>query len=205
MFGCKTSPLVALLILLGACSPQGDYEPQNGDIIFQTSRSSQSLAVQLATKSPYSHMGLVYVQDGQASVFEAVQPVKLTPLSEWISRGERSHFVVKRLSDADTALTPDVLSKMTDAGATLMGRDYDSFFEWSDESIYCSELVWKVYSRGAGIDVGELETLGDFDLSHPAVAAKVHERFGDDIALDEIVISPVAIFDSERLVTVYEN
>jgi hypothetical protein len=31
---------------------------QDGDIIFHTSRSSQSLAIQRATHSPYSHMGL---------------------------------------------------------------------------------------------------------------------------------------------------
>jgi len=32
----------------------------NGDIIFQTSRSSQSKAIQLATNSKYSHMGIIY-------------------------------------------------------------------------------------------------------------------------------------------------
>ena len=43
---------LALLCLLAACARDGGYEPRNGDIVFQTSRSSQSLAIQLATKSP---------------------------------------------------------------------------------------------------------------------------------------------------------
>jgi hypothetical protein len=85
---------------------------QNGDIIFQTSKSSQSKAIQLATKSEYSHMGIVYEIDGQHYVYEAVQPVKLTKLRDWIKRGENSHYVVKRLKDSDQILTKDNLDKM---------------------------------------------------------------------------------------------
>lgn len=62
---------------------------QNGDIIFQTSKSSQSKAIQLATNSKYSHMGIIYETDGQFFVYEAVQPVKLTKLNDWIKRGEK--------------------------------------------------------------------------------------------------------------------
>src|SRR3954469_24265931 len=57
-----------------------------GDIIFQTSRSDQSLAIQLATKSKYSHVGIIYEIDGIFFVFEAVQPVKFTRLDDWIAR-----------------------------------------------------------------------------------------------------------------------
>jgi len=38
--------------------------------------------------------------------FEAIQPVKLTPLKKWIERGENSRFVVKRLENASQILTP---------------------------------------------------------------------------------------------------
>jgi hypothetical protein len=187
------------------CAPGEGYEPRDGDIVFHTSRSSQSLAIQLATKSPYSHMGIVYVRDGEPFVFEAVQPVKLTPLDEWTGRGERGHFVAKRLRDADVRLTADTLRKMRAAGNDLLGKDYDPYFEWSDERIYCSELVWKVFERGAGIELGELQTIAAFDLSHPAVQAKVRERYGDRVPLDEIVVSPAAIFDASELETVYHN
>src|SRR4051812_22085213 len=44
---------------------------QEWDVVFQTSRSSQSRAIQAATKSALSHMGVV-VGDGQAlAVYEA--------------------------------------------------------------------------------------------------------------------------------------
>jgi hypothetical protein len=193
-----------LLALVG-CTPAADYEPRDGDIVFHTSRSSQSLAIQLATKSPYSHMGIVYLRDGKPFVFEAVQPVKLTPLDEWVERGERQHFVAKRLRGAETRLTVDKLQRMRAVGEQLAGKDYDSYFEWSDERIYCSELVWKVFERGAGIELGELQTIAAFDLSHPAVQEKVRERYGERVPLDEIVISPAAIFEAADLETVYDD
>lgn len=194
------------ILSLAACSPIGGYQPRDGDVIFQTSRSSQSQAIQLATKSPYSHMGIVYVgQDGEPSVFEAVQPVKLTPLAEWISRGEGRRFAAKRLVNADSILTPEKLAAMKRVGESFAGLDYDLFFEWTDERMYCSELVWKIFDLGAGVDIGDLEALGDFDLSHSAVQAKLRERFGDRPRLDEIVISSAAMFRSEKLETVYER
>jgi len=195
---------IAATLMLAGCAQDG-YEPRNGDVVFQTSRSAQSLAIQLATNSPYSHMGIVYIRDGQPLVFEAVQPVKLTPLRTWIERGEKQHFVAKRLRDADSRLTPDILRKMVAVGERLTGKDYDLYFEWSDDRIYCSELVWKVFERGAGIRLGDQQTIADFDLSHPAVQAKLKERYGDQVPLDEVVVSPVAIFNASELATVYEN
>jgi hypothetical protein len=177
---------------------------QNGDIIFQTSKSSQSKAIQLATKSKYSHMGIIYEIDGRPYVYEAVQPVKLTKLSDWIKRGENAHYVVKRLKD-DQVLTKENLDKMRAWGERFKGKDYDIYFEWSDDKIYCSELVWKIYKEALDIEIGSLQELRSFDLSGSVVKSKMRERYGDQIPLDEKVISPGAMFDSEKLVTVIEK
>jgi len=196
---------VAVWTVLFGCSASSDYEPRNGDVVFQTSRSSQSMAIQVATKSAYSHMGIVYVREGEPFVFEAVQPVKLTPLADWVARGERGHFVAKRLRDANSLLTAQALQAMREVGERFAGKDYDLYFEWSDDRIYCSELVWKVFDEGVGIRLGDQQTIADFDLTHPAVQAKLKERFGDRIPREEIVVSPAAIFDAPQLETVYEN
>ena len=42
---------------------------RDGDIIFHTSRSAQSLAIQRATHSPYSHVGVIFLRDGKPFVF----------------------------------------------------------------------------------------------------------------------------------------
>ncbi|WP_460607615.1 YiiX family permuted papain-like enzyme [Hymenobacter terrigena] len=174
----------------------------DGDLIFHTSQSAQSRAIQLATHSAWSHCGILYRQAGQWQVFEAVQPVKLTPLADWVARGQGGHFVTKRLRDAEAVLTHAALARLKAAGQPLLGHNYDLYFGWSDDRIYCSELIWKVYERGLGRRLGQLQHLRDFDLSHPAVQAKLRERYSNNLPLNETVISPASIFNSSELVTV---
>ena len=180
-------------------------EFQNGDIIFQTSKSGQSKAIQLATGSKYSHMGIIYKQDNDCFVYEAVQPVKLTPLNEWIKRGEEGHYVIKRIKNSQNLLTPTALTKMKQIGEKYAGKDYDLYFEWSDSRIYCSELVWKIYKEAIGLEIGELGKLSDFNLTDKAVKQKLIERYGDNIPKDELVISPASMFNSNLVETVFEN
>lgn len=212
------SGLLVLILLGGFYAKKKLYNPKHrleiaknkvsysdirdGDVIFQTSLSAQSLAIQQATRSKYSHCGIIYRAGDKYLVFEAIQPVKTTPLEEWIARGKDGKFVIKRLKNADEVLTPQTLEKMKRVGETFRGKDYDLTFEWDDKRIYCSELIWKIYERGAGIELGELETLGDFDLTGKAVRAKMKERYGDAVPMDETVISPAAIFNSKLLKTV---
>jgi uncharacterized protein YycO len=94
---------------------------------------------------------------------------------------------------------------MKQVGEEFRGKNYDLTFEWSDDKIYCSELIWKIYQRATGIEIGKLEKLSDFDLTSDAVKKKMKERYGNKIPLNEIVISPASIFNSELLVTVKSN
>ncbi|MFO1527633.1 MAG: YiiX family permuted papain-like enzyme [Turneriella sp.] len=178
---------------------------RNGDIIFQETKSAQSKAIKLATHSRYSHVGIVYFQKGRPVVFEAVQPVKATNLKTFLSRSVGGHYVVKRLKNADATLTKQVLARMEKEGRKFLGKNYDWIFGWSDARIYCSELVWKIYQRGAGIELSPTKKLREFDLSHPAVRAKMKERYGTKIPLDEPVVAPGQLFESELLETVYES
>lgn len=203
---------VASILLLGCTYGQPEQRAneveeiiQSGDIIFQTSRSSQSEAIQLATNSKYSHMGIIYENEGDYFVFEAIQPVKLTPLKAWIDRGENGHYAIKRLKNAEQILNPETLSHMRQIGERYNNKDYDLYFEWSDERIYCSELVWKIYKEATGIEIGELEVLANFDLSSAPVQQKMRERYGNDIPMNEQVISPAAMFNSDKLVSVKSN
>ncbi|CTT31971.1 putative peptidoglycan peptidase [Escherichia coli] len=69
-----------LILSLLVSVPAFAWQPQTGDIIFQISRSSQSKAIQLATHSDYSHTGMLVIRNKKPYVFEAVGPVKYTPL-----------------------------------------------------------------------------------------------------------------------------
>lgn len=138
-------------------------------------------------------------------VLEAVQPVKFTPLQEWVKRGQGGHVVIKRLLDSDRRLDTETLARMKGVEKRYLGKPYDLTFEWDDRRIYCSELVWKVYKEGAGVELGSLQRLKDFDLTHPAVQKKMRERYGERIPMDEPVISPQAMFECPLLTTVVER
>ena len=116
----------------------------DGDIIFQETASGQSEAIKRATASPYSHVGIVYYEKNTAYVFEAVQPVKRSSLGAFLKRSVGGRYVVKRLKNRDLELNPEKLSRMRAAGKKFVGKNYDWTFGWSDERIYCSELVWKI-------------------------------------------------------------
>lgn len=182
-----------------------NIEIKDGDIIFQTSLSDQSKAIQLATNSKYSHCGIVYNENGKFYVFEAVQPIKTTPFDKWVARGKDGHYVIKRLKNADQILTTETIQKMKQEGEKFKDKNYDLTFEWSDEKIYCSELIWKIYKRATGLEIGKLEKLRDFDLTNHVVKQKMKERYGDEIPMDEVVISPKAVFESELLEIIKQN
>ncbi|MFT3827871.1 MAG: YiiX family permuted papain-like enzyme [Chitinophagaceae bacterium] len=178
---------------------------RTGDIIFQTSLSAQSKAIQLATHSAYSHCGIIYKTGNDYYVYEAIEPVKFTPLKKWIARGMDGKYVIKRLKNADKVLTTSVLQKMKEVAAGFRNKHYDLYFEWSNDRIYCSELVWKIYKEAAGVEVGRLEKLKDFDLTSEPVKQKMKERYGSNINLDEVVISPASIYNCDLLRTVRSN
>jgi uncharacterized protein YycO len=90
-------------------------------------------------------------------------------------------------------------------GNQFLGKNYDITFEWSDDKIYCSELVWKIYKRGAGVEVGKLATLKEFDLNNELVKRIMRKRYGNNVNYKEKVISPASVFESENLELIKEN
>jgi hypothetical protein len=158
--------------------------------------------VKLATHSEFTHCGVVLPKDGQLLVYEAVGPVRAISLEQWIGQGIDSSFEIRRLIAAETVLTDSVLASMRASAERHLGRSYDFAFGWSDELLYCSELVWKVFSRGAGIELTELRKLKDYDLTNPAVQSKLAERYGQDIPYDEPMVAPSDLAESKLVETV---
>jgi len=136
-------------------------------------------------------------------VYEAIQPLSITPFEEWKTRGLNQHYVVKRLKDRKNIITPpDIMIKFQIYVDLHVGRDYDPYYEWSDERMYCSEYVWKTFERLFGVELAELRRLRDFDLSSDIVKDKLVERYDEAIPLNESVVAPIDIFNSELLYTV---
>jgi hypothetical protein len=53
--------------------------------------------------------------------------------------------------------------------------------------------------------IGRLQELGQLDLFDPLVQSKLHERYGENVPLEELMISPGAMSSSEQLIVVAEE
>ena len=186
------------MLLLQASFAQNVKE---GDIIFQTSDSQQSAAVEEATNSIYSHCGIIFFENGIPYVYEAVQPVGKYPLDKWIERGVGQTYLVKRLKDT-TLLKASTIIAMKKYAATQFGKNYDAYFNWSDKEMYCSELVYKCYLNAGNIKLTHTAPLRDFNIDGPLVRKVLKQRYGNEIPYDEQMISPEQLVNSMLLETV---
>lgn len=205
--------MLALFFLLGlllsgplnVAAAESEAKFEAGDIIFQELAGGQNLAVRLVTGSRYTHCGIIMEYQGELAVYEAIGPVGWKPVGEWIARGVDGHYVVMRLKDND-ALTAAVVAAMMQSGAELEGRPYDLWFQWTDDNIYCSELVWKMYERGADINLAGLRKFSDYDnVQHPEVQRLANQRYPGVIPWDEEAVAPSDLMDSSLLYTVFAN
>ncbi len=73
---------------------------KNGDIIFSKTKGTQAIAVEAATKSPWTHTAVIYLKDGKPMVLEAVQPVQIITLDAYLKRGgSLAKHEFKRIKD----------------------------------------------------------------------------------------------------------
>lgn len=138
-------------------------------------------------------------------MLEAIGPVRVIALEEWIKQGEGGRYSLKRLAPKHGTLDAAAREGMRRVGERFMGKPYDTLFLWDDERIYCSELIWKVYAEGAGIELCPAQPLREFALEHPVVRKTMQERYGADPPWNEPMVAPSSLYDCPKLVTVAES
>ena len=173
---------------------------EEGDIVFSRSERGQAEAIIAATGSPITHCGIVFSKNGKLMVLEAVQPVSMVTLDEFISRSTAGTVTARRLK------SPPAAERFREALAwakAQVGKNYDARFLWNDDQLYCSELVWKIYHH-TGIELCTPRRFRDYDLEKPAVRKIIDERFGGmaKVPLDEKVVAPSDLAASALLVEV---
>jgi len=106
------------------------------------------------------------------------------------------HYVI------DTSkLSPETTLKANEWAKKHIGKNYDGKYQWSDNTLYCSELVWKVFDVAADIELCKVKTMKDFNLNHPIVAKLIKQRYGsiNKLNLTEKIVAPSDIYDSNLL------
>ncbi len=198
MRGSLAAVLSLLVSGVAVAGPQALPEVHSGDVVLQTSRSGQSEAIQRATKSPYSHVGIVEVTDEGAFVIEAIGKVSRTPWKAWKRRGLGGKVTILRPHGLDV----DTTARVVGQARALLGKRYDAKFGWGDDRIYCSELVYKAFERGAGVKAGRLQRVRDLDLT--LIEKAVVARYGK-IPWDLELVTPDSVAHAPVFDRVYSD
>jgi hypothetical protein len=185
-------------------SPQSLF--RDGDIIFHKSQSRQSAALQEATGSPWTHVGILFSNGTKWYVAEAVEPVRLTALNTFINRGKNKEYRVYRHKVLDTPNTSAKLEKLKEELSGYMNISYDIFFEWSDDLIYCSELIYKAFYDSLNVEVGVVQKIGELKLDGPQVKKLIKDRLdriGRKLNLNEPIVTPISQMQDSELRVIY--
>lgn len=191
---------------------------QDGDLLFQTIKSTQTAAIIAATGSPYTHVGIAK-HDPKLGlvVIEASGPVRETPLEQWIKQGFGARVTVKRLH----GITPALAANILNAAKAYYGKPYDFLFRFDKDAIYCSELVYDAFQDGAKITVGHVQQVMELNTDNKAVQKLLALRWHDhplcqtppnntalmcaDLIMKQELITPASIAADGKFDTVYDN
>lgn len=157
---------------------------KEGDIVFQTSKSTQSKYIILATKSQWSHCGIIIEKPDGLYVLEAISSVSLTPYQQWVERGRGKRVRVKRYTEDPIKIK---YSK-------YLGKQYDKAFKFDNNQWYCSELVYDIYKRQLGVELCKPRPVSDYVISG---LDKILTKRGID--KNQLVVAPSDLYDSELL------
>jgi len=174
-------------------------EYQVGDMIMQSDEFKSAAGIKILSGSKFNHVGIVVEKNGQLYVAEALGRVVYTDIDDYIDRGE-DHVHIR----LDEDLSESDKTKISSAVRKYIGKRYDAALSWSDDRMYCSELVQKVYKDALDIEVANerkikqhamvafVPLLKSGMIEVPAVFSDIVEN----IDTDEIVVTPADILRS---------
>lgn len=188
---------------------------KEGDLVFQSSRTHQSLAIFFASASPYTHVGIVRKSNEKWVVAEASSTVKETPLADWIRNGIGQRVAIYR----NVHVTQVQIKAMLRDVERFYGKKYDIFFSFDNDEIYCSELPYLAYKK-QGISIGKVEKNADLYMNNSVVKSLIKERMGRypackangiagdkcyDYILQQYLITPASIARDPHFKKIFSN
>jgi hypothetical protein len=163
---------------------------REGDVIFQTTQSSQSPLIQIGTRSRITHCGIIVMRDGEPYVLETLRTLVLTPLDEFIARGQDGKYWLKRSDKENIQIEY----------SHYLGKTYDAAFSFDNDIYYCSELVYDIYKKQLGIELCKPKRIDDYLIlctdRLPQIESVMKRR---GITKEQYAVAPVDIFESEYL------
>ena len=195
----------------------GRHVLQDGDIVFRLGDARAGLGflplsrfIAHATGSPYSHTGIIALEDGVPIVYDCSSwGIQRQPFAVWMLDSIGS-FGVKRLKPHLKNHVAGVLAHCRKVFADQV--PFDDEFRIDDSRLYCVEMTEKAF-RSQGLALSEPVCIGDWEnlVQYPLTAMGIVRFSGwyvkNAISLDQPVYLPgndhQGIWASPLLDTVY--
>jgi hypothetical protein len=148
---------------------QGDIIFRLGDARIVRGMVPLSRFIARATGSPFSHTGIVAIEDGSPVVYDCSSDgIQRQPFEVWML-DSLGAFGVKRLKPEHNKHIPGVLAFCRASFERQI--PFDHGFRMEDDSLYCLELTEKAF-RSQGLAMSEPVRIGDWEnlVSFPITA-----------------------------------
>ncbi|WP_298878961.1 YiiX/YebB-like N1pC/P60 family cysteine hydrolase [uncultured Polaribacter sp.] len=142
-------------LILFSCNnnPNNNFELKQGDLLFQNTGTDEiDNAIKDVTATSlsknYSHIGIAMKDEGKWFVIEAIpkEGISKTPLLKFLNRNKNKHNKSQTTVARLDSIYQPYISKAIAYGIERLNTPYDAIFLWDDNSYYCSELVYKMFS-----------------------------------------------------------
>ncbi len=173
---------------------------REGDIVFQNLPCGGMCDAIIATTPcandrRFNHCGILTVDSGKWLVVEAIgKAVQQTPLETFMARDTASRLFVGRAK-----ISGKNRKEAARKSLSYLGRPYDDPFLPGDSALYCSELVWEIFSQNdKKIFSLQPMTFKSKGKTHPAWE-KYYQALAQPIPEGVLGINPCAIANSEQV------
>ena len=140
------------------------HDWRNAQLIFVQGAEPLDRALVQATKSPYSHVGIVRLTGGGPVVLETRPSLWEVFVEDFIDQAVDGHYAVygvKRLSETDAFTPPRVAND-------FLETPDDPYLREGMAEMSGAELVSRAY-RSLGLELGEPVSLGELAAGSPAI------------------------------------
>ena len=177
---------------------------KEGDLIFSSIDLLVCRQVARETGSWSSHVGFVIRENNQWVVVESKVPfVCKTPLKKFIQRTRNGQIMVRRLKQP---LTAQQIAKLKQLTEKYLGRLYHSGFDFDSDRLFCSKLVYLIYKKAAGVELGQILTLETLiNQNSQASSGLSHLWYLGSVPWQRRTLTPASQINDPQLSTVFST
>ena len=148
---------------------------------------------------------IIRSESGDISVIEAVGPVRIIPLDDWIAQGVDRKFAVIRLKETDYNYLSknNLFDSIISEAKKFLGRPYDFRYRLDDQYIYCSELVYKAFKNAVKWEIAKKVKLKE--LNYKVEAEFIKKLEGGDVPLERVMVTPIDIYNSTKFQKIFSS